>query len=169
MENQRQIFHLLHDFAFKVSVRYSGIESDPIEIMYKAFARLFHEGPQLKSARLDLLKETIKDLIITICIEREGLSKNIKERLSETLPFNENDIVEHFHQLSNKQIIDTLRTIPFSFRMVYNMSVIDGYKEQTISSKLQMSVGSVLKCLRLAREHLAELLKQTVYEETELS
>lgn len=168
-ENQRQIFHLLHDFAFKVSVRYTGIESDPVETMYKAFTRLFQQTLAPNSADLTFLNETIRKLIINICVDQEKHSHNVKQRFAHTPVSNYSDTVEIFSLLSNKQIIDTLRTIPFSFRMVYNMSVIDRYKEQTISSMLQMSASSVDRCLRSAREQLAGLLMHTLSMESELS
>lgn len=162
-QGQRQAFHLLHEFAMQICIRYSGIEDNPEELMYRGFAKLFKEWRYLKFKDADFLKDQLRNFLISVYIEIminktefDVSSWDCFSSLEETvLPINS-------HTLSSKNIIDILRTIPLPFRTIYNMSVIDRFSEKEISSTLGIS-GHAVQCgLRLARKHLSELLTHSV-------
>jgi DNA-directed RNA polymerase specialized sigma24 family protein len=163
-QSQRQVFHLLHEFALKICIRYSGIEDNPEELMYEGFAKFFKEWKHLKFKDVDFLKDQLRKFLISVCIEikmnKTGFdisSWDCSSSLEEIiLPINS-------HTLSNKDIVDVLRTIPFPFRAIYNMSVIERFSEKEISSTLSISEYAVQCGLRLSRKYLSELLMHSFF------
>jgi RNA polymerase sigma-70 factor (ECF subfamily) len=159
---QRETFHSLHEFAMRICIRYTAIENDPEQSMYIGFARFFGEWQRLKFRNFSFLKSRLRDILISVCIQTEIGKSNFKEEPEGLLfPDETSALPIQSRTLSAKEIIDILRTIPFSFRVIYNMSVIDGFNEKEISSTLRIPVHTVQNRLQLARKYLHELLKHS--------
>lgn len=61
-------------------------------------------------------------------------------------------------QLSEKEIIAAIQLLPPSYRMVFNLYVIEGYKHEEIANQLNISVGTTKSNLAMARNKLKKIL-----------
>jgi DNA-directed RNA polymerase specialized sigma24 family protein len=160
--SQKQIFYELYEFALKICIRYTSCQNEPEQVMYEGFARLFRNARLTKFVSLQFLQKKIKEILISICIEREKKKIDLeKDSEDELFLSREPRANTTALSLSDKQIIDILRTIPFVLRAAYNMSVIDGFDDQRISLMLGIPISSVQYYLSLAREQLSQLLQHT--------
>jgi RNA polymerase sigma factor (sigma-70 family) len=58
-----------------------------------------------------------------------------------------------------KELIEEVRKLPTSYRLVFNMFVIDGFSHQEIADKLGISVGTSKSNLSKARALLQKIIK----------
>ena len=61
-------------------------------------------------------------------------------------------------KLSEQEIIAAIQRLPASYRMVFNLYVIEGYKHEEISNQLNISVGTSKSNLSIARNKLRKIL-----------
>lgn len=66
--------------------------------------------------------------------------------------------------ISEKELIAAIQQLPPSYRMVFNMFVIEGYSHVEIANKLNISVGTSKSNLSVARSKLQKMLL-TAYQE----
>jgi RNA polymerase sigma-70 factor (ECF subfamily) len=160
-KDQKRCFHLLYGFAFKITVRYTGIDNDPEIPVYKAFAQLFQQSGNSDFTNIALVQKQLKELVILACIELEKQKSDFKgDTLEYSLPLARSKKTPHFRTLSEKEIVDILRTIPFILRAVYNLFVIDSFTNQQISAIMNLSVASAERHLAMARQKLVDLLSE---------
>ena len=62
--------------------------------------------------------------------------------------------------LSEKEIIEAIQGLPPSYRMVFNLYAIEGFKHEEIAEKLGISVGTSKSNLSMARSKLQRVLSQ---------
>ena len=60
--------------------------------------------------------------------------------------------------LSEQEIIAAIQLLPPSYRMVFNLHVIEGYKHEEIANQLGISVGTTKSNLAIARNKLKKIL-----------
>lgn len=61
-------------------------------------------------------------------------------------------------QLSEKEIIAAIQLLPPSYRMVFNLYVIEGFHHEEIANQLNISVGTSKSNLSIARNKLQKIL-----------
>jgi RNA polymerase sigma factor (sigma-70 family) len=62
-----------------------------------------------------------------------------------------------------KELITEIKKLPPSYRVVFNMYVIDGFSHQEIAEKLGISVGTSKSSLFKAKMHLQKLIKSNSF------
>jgi len=63
--------------------------------------------------------------------------------------------------MSYKEIIELVQKLSPTYRTVFNLYVLDGYKHEEISKQLNISVGTSKSNLAKARMNIQKMLKQT--------
>jgi RNA polymerase sigma-70 factor (ECF subfamily) len=162
--SQRQLFLSLHEFALGICYRYTSFREDPEIPMYGSFLKLFTSIGQFNSnGESDVwctLKTWFKNILIDTCIESGKRQipevKNSSEWNPQLIPLIED---KTFRPPSAKEILYEIRRLDFHCRVVFNLSVIDGFTYQDISSKLQIPNGAIEFKLRRAREELYKLVQ----------
>lgn len=66
--------------------------------------------------------------------------------------------VNGLDKLSEQEIIDAIQRLPPSYRMVFNLYVIEGYKHEEIAHEMNISVGTSKSNLAIARNKLKRML-----------
>lgn len=66
-------------------------------------------------------------------------------------------------ELSAREILDLLDTLPTGYRTIFNLYVLEGYKHQEIADLLGISINTSKSQLILAKEKLRQLLKAKGY------
>ena len=61
-------------------------------------------------------------------------------------------------KLSEQDIIEAIQRLPPSYRMVFNLYVIEGYKHEEIANQLNISVGTSKSNLAIARNKLQKIV-----------
>lgn len=126
---QKHIFYLLYEYAVKFTFRYTSHQSDTEHYVHEGFARLFQQWKYVNSSDLNFIKQLLKEILIKVCIELElkNTDLNIALMNFRFLYFNSSKTLT-LNNFSPKQIIDVVKSLPFALRLLYNLSIIDGYK-----------------------------------------
>ncbi len=66
-------------------------------------------------------------------------------------------------ELSAREILELLDTLPTGYRTIFNLYVLEGYKHQEIADLLGISINTSKSQLILAKEKLRQLLKAKGY------
>lgn len=63
-----------------------------------------------------------------------------------------------FDKIGEQEIIAAIQLLPPSYRMVFNLYVIEGFKHEEIANQLNISVGTTKSNLAIARNKLKKIL-----------
>ena len=156
---QKQIFHLLYEYALRFMFRYTGPWSDTNHYVHEGFARLFKEWKYLNLSDINSIKPLLKEVLIKVCIETELNNSDLNVILMQYTFLNFK--LSHELTLANvppKQTIYAIKTLPFPLRLIYNLFVIDGYKEKEISEMLHIQHELIQRNIQIARQCLIQAL-----------
>jgi RNA polymerase sigma-70 factor (ECF subfamily) len=164
--SQKELYHLLADYAMSVCYRYAESHEEAEELVNESFIKLFKNIQKFESNRyadtFTSLKGWFKRILINTCIDQ--FRKNKHNAMTHTLP-EEFDIPAEnqataIDQISYKEIIDSIRQLSPAYRNVFNLFVIEGYSHEDIADHLGISVGTSKSNLSKAREKMKKLLLQ---------
>jgi RNA polymerase sigma factor (sigma-70 family) len=71
------------------------------------------------------------------------------------LQVTDEDVLDH---LSAEEIIQHIQNLPSSYRIVFNLFVMEGYKHEEIAKELNISVGTSKSNLSIARSKLQRMI-----------
>jgi DNA-directed RNA polymerase specialized sigma24 family protein len=157
---QRQHFFSLYEFALRVCYRYCSIIQDPEPYIYKGFVNFF------KSERYNLYKtqsesssakHSFKCILIDTYINQERANAVSEKQNIDLMSLSRNKPALSIEPHSAKEIINTLRRLPFTLRMLFNLSVIDRFSNEEISLKMQIPANSVETYITEARNELKRM------------
>ncbi len=171
--SQKQLYKLYYSFSMGICMRYSTSPIEAEEITNDGFLKIFKKindfEPTHQSYEASFVG-WIKRIFINTAIDYYR-----KHHKSYTLPLLDNDSFEISETAANaidnmcyKEIIELVQMLSPTYRTVFNLFVLDGYKHEEISKQLNISVGTSKSNLAKARLNIQKLLQQNniqVYEE----
>jgi RNA polymerase sigma-70 factor (ECF subfamily) len=154
--SQEKLYKEYYAYAMGICLRYSRTREEAIEILNDGFVKIFtkldHYSPGLS------FKGWIRKVMINSAIdnfrrnEKHYNSLDISHVQYESNP---ETVLDH---LSAQEIISAIQLLPPSYRMVFNLYVIEGYKHEEIANQLNISVGTTKSNLAIARNKLKKIL-----------
>ncbi len=155
-----------HFFAYGMSVglRYTSTYDEAIEIVNDSFMKVFKTIQKFKNNNF---KAWFRRIIINTSADhyRKNKKYNFIERYDEgnaTEIYAEEVITA---QLSYEDLLGLVQQLTPSYRTVFNLYAIDGYKHEEIAKTLNISVGASKSNLSRARQMLKNLIKETLDHE----
>lgn len=154
--SQTKLYKIYYAYAMGVCLRYSRSREEAIEILNDGFVKIFTKLDKYTKGLP--FKGWLRKVMINTAIdyfrrqEKHYHSVDISyaryEEVSETV----------LDQISEKEILQAVQQLPPSYRMVFNLYVIDGYKHEEIAQQLNISVGTSKSNLAIARNKLQKSL-----------
>jgi RNA polymerase sigma-70 factor (ECF subfamily) len=139
-----------------ICLRYSRTREEAIEIMNDGFVKIFtkldHYSPSLS------FKGWLRKVMINSAIDYFRRNEKHYHSLDISHIQYESSSEDALDQLSEQEIISAIQLLPPSYRMVFNLYVIEGYKHEEIANQLNISVGTTKSNLAIARNKLKKLL-----------
>lgn len=140
-------------------MRYSGNREEAQEIVNDGFVKVFlrlktHYDPKLS------FKGWLRRLMINTAIDVYRKTRYQRESLSlDEAP--EVEVREDgLSRLTQEEIMKVVQFLPNSYRYVFNLYIVEGYKHEEIAKELGISVGTSKSHLSKARGKLKIWLKQ---------
>ena len=137
-------------------MRYSRTREEATEVMNDGFIKIF--AKLHKYSRGLPFKSWIRKVMINSsidCFRRNekhyhalDISHGHYESLSETV----------IEKLSEQEILQAIQQLPPSYKMVFNLFAIEGYKHSEIANMLNISEGTSKSNLAIARNKLQKIL-----------
>lgn len=158
--SQHELYKLYYGYGMSVAIRYMEEESEALTVVNDAFLKVFKSIKQFDESRP--FKPWFRRIIVNTAINR--IKRQAKYR-KETGMDEVNDIADReeiLSQINYQELVGLVQSLTSSYRSVFNMYVIDGFRHDEIAKTLGISVSTSKSNLVRARRKLRELLEQKI-------
>lgn len=154
--SQKQLYKMYYNYGMRICSRYARSDEEAQEMLNDAFLRVFtrihlydpsHSFSSwfnticIRSSINYLKKYTLQENVLEITeVEKEGIDTGILSQLS----------VEHITKLIQKLAV--------SYRLVFNLSVLEGYSHSEIALMLGITEGTSRSNLMIARQKMQAMI-----------
>ncbi len=139
-----------------VCLRYSRTREEAVEIANDGFIKIFKKLDRYSKGLS--FKGWLRRIMINSAIDY--FRKNEKHYHSLDISHGNYEATNEnvLDQLAEEDIIAAIQRLPPSYRMVFNLFVIEGFKHEEIANQLNISVGTSKSNLAIARNKLQKTL-----------
>ena len=154
---QNELYKEYYSYGLSICRRYVNDDLEARSVLNEGFFKVF-KNISSYNANYDF-KPWFKTIMVNTALDH--LRKNSKLKNHAALDLN-SDISIKSSTISNmafEEMLEVINELPLSYRTVFNLYVIDGYKHNEIAKQLGISVGTSKSNLSRAKEKLRSLLK----------
>lgn len=163
---QRVLYEQYRAYALKVAFRYLYHYEEAADAVNDGFVKLFSKLEQFDySEAIDtqqLFMGWMRRIMINTSIDRLRKKSLLPEigAMPDEIWDVKDDSADADQALLYKDLIVQIKRLPPTYRIVFNMYVIDGYTHSEIADKLGMSVGTSKSNLSRARALLQQYVRK---------
>lgn len=154
--SQDRLYKEYYGYAMGICLRYSRSREEAIEIVNDGFFKIFTKLDRYTRGRS--FKGWLRKVMINSAIDYYRRN----EKHYATLNISHANYAEKsatvLDKLSESEIISAIQLLPPSYRMVFNLFVIEGFRHEQIAEHLGISVGTSKSNLAIARSKLQKIL-----------
>ncbi|WP_343034187.1 sigma-70 family RNA polymerase sigma factor [Fulvivirga lutimaris] len=156
--SQDELYKLYYGYAMGICLRYSKHREEAVEIVNDGFMKVFNNLGKYTAGKS--FKGWVRRIMINAAIDY--YRKNEKHYNMLDISYAQSQETEEtaLEQLSVQEIINAIQQLPASYRMVFNLFVIEGYKHEEIAAQLNITAGTSKSNLSIARSKLQKILNQ---------
>ncbi len=156
---RKELFRRFHKVLLGTCLRYSRDKHEAEDILLEGFIQIY---AKIESYSYNgSFEGWLKRIMVNTAIDY--FRKNKKENLHHNID-DFNDIVsadiDVLNQLSAKEILNLIQTLPQGYRITFNLFAIEGYSHKEISKKLHVTESTSKSQVRKARLWLIKKLKE---------
>ncbi len=155
-DSQKELYRYFYNYGMTVCSRYAHDREEAREILNDGFLKVFTNLNQYDSSRS--FKAWFNRILVNTCIDYFRKNKSNPQVV---------DLIHAQHvevsptaiqQLSAAEISALVQKLSPSYRMVFNLYVVDGFKHKEIAEKLGISIGTSKSNLAKARVKLKAMI-----------
>ena len=140
-----------------VCMRYAKTDEEACEILNDSFLKFF-KGIQ-KSRPTISLRAWLRKLVVNTAIDHFRSNKKHYHGVDlEVIQVHEESAENAIDVLSAEDLMKLITKLPPSYKLVFNLYVIEGYTHPEISKKVGISVGTSKSNLAKARKKLQRMI-----------
>lgn len=147
-------------------MRYMKDRDAAADVFQEAFIKIFKNVHQVNDAAA--LAGWIKRITVNAALDRLK-----KIRYDDSLEDHSHELSDQFYsdlldKLSTEVVLDAIKKLPEGYRVVFNLSVLDGYSHREIAEKLNITESTSRSQLTFAKRVLKRYLNElgiTRYEQ----
>lgn len=167
---QKRLYERYYGYALKVVFRYIYRYEKATDAVNDGFVKIFRSFKKFECAENEHLEKIwmgwMKRIMINTAID-ELRRNNMMPEIG--------GLPDHVWELQDKsqgadqrilykELISEIKKLPPSYRVAFNMFVIDGFSHQEIAERLGISVGTSKSNLAKAKMHLKKILNKDIQE-----
>lgn len=159
-ESQARLYRMFYSYAMSICLRYADSRDEASEILNDGFMKIFKTLKKFDIRRP--FKPWMRAIVVNTAINHYREQQRIPrlDEINENKPSSEGDALSG---ISYQEILELLAALPASYRTVFNLFVIEGYKHEEIAEMLNISTGSskslLWKAKELLKKHLLNLFE----------
>lgn len=154
--SQDRLYREFYGYSMGICLRFSRTREEAIEIVNDGYIKIFNKLD--KYSRGLSFKGWLRKVMINSAIDYYRRNEKHYSMLDISYANYEIQSETALDRLSESEIIAAIQLLPPSYRMVFNLFVIEGYKHEEISMKLGISVGTSKSNLAIARSKLQKII-----------
>lgn len=139
-----------------ICLRYSRTREEALEIVNDGFMKIFKKLDKYSPGLS--FKGWLRKVMINSAIDYYRRNEKHYHSLDISHGKYETSGETILDKLSEQDIIEAIQRLPPSYRMVFNLYVIEGYKHEEIANQLNISVGTSKSNLAIARNKLQKIV-----------
>lgn len=167
---QKKLYERYYGYALKIVFRYIYRYEKAVDAVNDGFVKIFRSFTKFECAEKEHLEKIwmgwMKRIMINTAIDELRRSNMMPEigGLPDYI-WELEDKSQHADQrILYKELIEKVKKLPPSYRVAFNMYIIDGFSHQEIADKLGISVGTSKSNLAKARMQLKKFIDKDVQE-----
>ena len=165
-KDQKWLYEHYYGYCLKVVFRYIFRYDKAVDVVNDGFIKIFRNFSKFTYTGTENLEMVfmgwIRRIMINTAIDvlrKDSLLPEIGS-ITEHLWMEEDKSQSSDQALLYKELINEVKKLPPSYRVVFNMYVVDGFTHQEIATQLGITVGTSKSNLFKAREHLKKIIKE---------
>lgn len=156
-KSQNELHRKFYGFAMGIVIRYVNNKDEAIEIVNDGFFKVLTKLNKY-SIHLSFLG-WVKKIMINTAIDAYRKTVNHVPFVEISYAKNQNLDASVLEEMSERELIHAIQQLPPSYRAVFNLYVIEGYKHHEIADKLNISIGTSKSNLAISKRKLQKYLK----------
>ncbi|MEN7547136.1 sigma-70 family RNA polymerase sigma factor [Rapidithrix thailandica] len=154
--SQDWLYQHYYGFAMGVCLRYTQSRDEAAEIVNDGFFKVFTKLEKYTKG-LSFMA-WLRKIMVNTAIDHYRKNLKFHQHISLTYAHTEPSTESTLDQISEKEILKAIQDLPPSYRAVFNLYVIEGYKHSEIANILGISIGTSKSNLAVARAKLKQTL-----------
>lgn len=156
---QKKLYEHYFNYAMSVAMRYAGSRDEAIEVVNDAYMKVFSSISKFDPSQS--FKAWFRQIVVFTAIDQYRKTVKNRHESIETLYVNENADPNVFSDLGEEEILKCVQELPVSYRTVFVLYAVEGYKHHEIAKMLHISEGTSKSNLSVAREKLRSVLSKS--------
>ncbi|MDR6803066.1 RNA polymerase sigma-70 factor (ECF subfamily) [Dyadobacter sp. BE34] len=156
--SQELLYKQFYGYAMSICLRYTRSREEAKEILNDGFLKVFTKLESFDASRP--FKTWLSRIMINTALDhyRQEVRRDVFDdvEVAEQVSVDETVI----SKLSHEELIGLIQRLTPAYRLVFSLSVIDGYTHEEIAEQLNISVGASKSNLSRAREKLRDMLSK---------
>ena len=164
-KNQKQLYEHYYGYCLKIVFRYIYRYDKAVDVVNDGFVKVLHSFDKFHYSDAENLERILmgwmRRIMINTAIDalrKDNLMPEIGH-IDDSLWAQEDKSQSADQAILYKELIQEIKRLPPSYRVVFNMYVIDGFTHQEIANHLGISVGTSKSNLFKARDLLKKFIK----------
>jgi RNA polymerase sigma factor (sigma-70 family) len=155
--SQMQLFDKYKKSMKSLCLRYLGDNEEADDVLQEGFILMFDK---LNSYKFEgSFEGWLRRIMTNICLKHLIEKKKFRiENIEDTTDLKE-EFTDIESDLTTKELMSGLMKLPYGYRTVFNMYVIEGYSHKEIGDKLKIEESSSRSQLAKAKVFLRKILK----------
>jgi RNA polymerase sigma-70 factor (ECF subfamily) len=155
-ESQKSLYQEFYGYGMSICLPYADSRDEAAEILNDGFMKLFNNIRQFDLKKP--LKPWLRAIMVNTAINHYRQKQRTIQAEEMDSANQESEAESIISGISYQEIITMLQTLPPSYRVVFNLYVIEGYKHEEIAKMLGITVGTSKSNLFKAKESLRNIL-----------
>lgn len=155
---QEELYLMFYNYAMSICLRYSKDREEALEIVNDGFVKLFTNLKRYKDHTS--FKAWLRRILINASIDYYRRNEKHYHNVAISYARHEYITEDAISKISEKEIIALVQELPPSYRVVFNLFVIEGFNHREIADKLGISIGTSKSNLAIARSKLKRQMLQ---------
>lgn len=156
--SQELLYKQFYGYAMSICLRYTRSRDEAKEILNDGFLKVFTKLDSFDSNRS--FKTWLGRIMINTALDhyRQEVRRDVFDdvEVADQVAVDETVI----SKLAHEELVGLIQKLTPSYRIVFSLSVIDGFTHEEIAEQLGISVGASKSNLSRAREKLREMLSK---------
>ncbi len=153
---QETLYREFYGFAMGICRRYAHSREEAIEIVNDGFYKIFTSLDKY-TAGLSF-RGWVRRIMVNASIDHFRRNEKHYHNIDITYSREISPTADAVSQLSEEEIMHAVQQLPASYRVVFNLHIIEGYSHDEIASMLGISSGTSKSNLSVARMKLMKIL-----------
>jgi RNA polymerase sigma-70 factor (ECF subfamily) len=154
--SQKMLYEEFSGYSMSVCLRYADNREEAAGILNDGFMKIFNNIKQFDLSKP--LKPWLRKVMVNTAINHYKQKQRELQAEEMESASQESEAESIISGISYQEIIAMLHKLPPSYRTVFNLHVIEGYKHEEIAKMLSITVGTSKSNLFKAKESLKKIL-----------